>query len=71
MERANVGMVQGGHGASFAFEALTEFGLRGFLGNDAVEPRIARFVDVAHAAFPDWCEDFVRTEECAGSHGHG
>ena len=60
-----MGMIQRRHGAGFAFEALAKFGLGGFQRDDAVKPRVTRFVDVAHAALANGRKDFVGTEECA------
>src|SRR5207248_1335685 len=36
-----------------------------------LEPRIARFVDFAHAACAERGHDFVRAETCAGDQRHG
>ena len=35
----------------------------------AIEPRVARFVDLAHAARAEGGEDFIRTESGAGAEG--
>ncbi len=69
-------MVPGIRGMSYDVVQLADFamikgGLRNFYCNHAVQPRVARFVHFAHAAFPDGREDFVGTKECTGSHGHG
>jgi hypothetical protein len=35
----------------------------------AIETRVVRRIDPAHPAGPEWSEDFVRTETCAGNQG--
>ena len=62
VQRANVGMIQRRHGASFALETLTELGLGSFDRNDAIEARVASLVHFAHSARTDWRKDFVWAE---------
>ena len=68
VQRADIGMIQRGHGAGFAFEAGAQivplgdvFGQH-FDRDGAVEPRVARLVHFTHPASPDCGEDLVRTE---------
>ena len=70
LELADVGVVEGGDGAGFALEALSEFGFGGFDGYGAVETGVAGFVDFAHAAFAKRREDFVGAEFVAWGEGH-
>ena len=37
--------------------------------NRALEPRVARLVDFAHAALAQRCDDFIWTEACTGGEG--
>src|SRR5262249_25009640 len=68
---ADVGMVQAGYRAGLAFQALAKLGMLGelrgqdFNGDDAVQTRIAGFIDLAHAACAEGVEDLVRPEFCA------
>ena len=76
-ERADVGMVQAGHGPRFALEALAQVGVgREMLGQDlegdgAVEPRVLRAVDLAHPARPEGGQDLVGPELGARFERHG
>ena len=76
MEGADVGMVEAGDGAGFAFEAGAEvFALGDVVGEDfdgdgAVEAGVFGFVDFAYAAGADGGDDFVRAEFVAGAEGH-
>ena len=59
VQGADVGMVQRGHGVGFALEAFRKL-LVGYLeGDDAVQPRVASFIDLTHAAGAEGREDFV------------
>ena len=58
---ADIGMIERGHGARLALEALAELGLRDFDCDGAVEPDVASFVDLTHAAGAYRREDFVRS----------
>jgi hypothetical protein len=61
VERADVRVIQRGHGARLPLEALAELGVANLDGDPAVEPRVASLVHFAHATRPDWPEDLVRT----------
>ena len=73
---ADVWVVQGGDGSRFLLEALPRLRVgreraREHLdGNRAIEARVARAIDLAHAAGPDWGDDLVRTKACAGLERH-
>ena len=68
MNRDDVRMIEGGDGPSLALETLAAFGieLRGVRQHlerdEAVEPRVPRFVDLAHPAAAEQGDDFVRPE---------
>ena len=68
---ADVGMVQRRNGARLALHALLQFrrrrkmGSQNFHGDGAIEARIARAIDLAHAARAKRRLDFVGTELCA------
>ncbi len=72
----DVRMIQRGEGLRFALEAREPVGVaRERLGQDldrdvAIELRVARPIDLAHAAFADLRGDFVDAETGAGSEGH-
>ena len=51
------------------FALCDEFG-KDFVGEGAVEPGVAGFLDFAPAACADGGEDFVGTEFVAGGEGH-
>lgn len=70
VERADVGVIEGGDGSGFAFEALAEIGLGELDGDFAVEACVAGFVDNAHAAFADGGEDLVGADLVSGSEWH-
>src|SRR5215204_2376577 len=69
-------MVQRGGRAGFAGEPLDAIGSgrmegRQDLDDDvAAEPRIARPIDLAHAAGPQQAEDLIGTEASSGLEGH-
>ena len=71
VEMADVRMIQRGNGAGFALETLLEFGIGGEMsgenldGNGAIEARVFRAVDLAHAAGAERGLNFVGTEFCA------
>ena len=77
VEGADVRMLERGDGPRFALEPLTEIGVGGerrgqdFDGDEAIEPDVARLVDLAHAAGPQRAQDFIRTEANTGSQTHG
>ena len=76
VDGADVRIVQRGDGARFLLEALPRFRIgreraREHLdGNRAIEPRVARAIDLAHAAGADRGDDLVRTKACAGLERH-
>ena len=65
VERADVGMVEGGDGSRFLCKAIAESGGGGLDCDNAIKPRVAGFPDLSHTAFADAGEDFVGTEFCA------
>jgi hypothetical protein len=64
-------MAQRGQRSGLALETLSDFGLVGDVcgkdldGYGAIEARVMRPVDLAHAAFAKGADDFVRAEPCA------
>ena len=77
IQRADVGMIELRDRAGFAVEALAELRIGGErLREDldrhrAIEPRVARLVDLAHPAGAEGGEDFVRAEAGARLECHG
>ena len=75
-ERADVRMIQAGDGARFAIEALAQVRAIGqvrgqdFDRDGAVEPRVASFIDLAHAARADRGEDLVGAHRFSRKDGH-
>jgi hypothetical protein len=63
-------MIQRRDRFGFPVKPLRELLLRDFEGDSAVEPRIARFVDVALPAPADRRKDLLRTETSAGGERH-
>src|ERR1700674_253999 len=65
VNRADVGMVQGGRGLGFALKAGKRLRITGNLlgqeleGDEAMQPRVFRFVDDAHAATSELLDDAV------------
>ena len=76
VEHADVRMIQRGNGAGFAFEAGAQiFAFGDVFGQDldgdgAVEPGVAGFVHLAHAAGAERGEDLVGAEFVASVEGH-
>ena len=76
VDGADVRIVQRGNRARFLLEALPRFRIGGeragehLDGDRAIEPDVARAVDLAHAARADGAEDFVRTEARADGQRH-
>ena len=72
----DVGMIEGGDGAGFLFEAAEAVGIVGegggkdFQGDVAEEAGVAGAVDFAHAAGADEGDDFVGAELGVGWEGH-
>ena len=62
VQLADVRMIQRRDGARFALEAVAEFGGRLLDRDEAIEPRVARFVHLAHPAGTERARDFIRTE---------
>ncbi len=62
VELADVGVVEGGDDSRFALEAFGEVFFGDFDGYDAVEARVAGFVDFAHASGAERSQDFVGAE---------
>jgi hypothetical protein len=77
VELADIGMIQGGEGAGFAFEALLQFGRGGEVrgedldGDGAVQAGVAGAIDFTHAAGAERRFDFIGAEFCAGGESHG
>ncbi len=67
---ADVGMVQGRHGAPFTLEALRELFVYHLDCNNAVQPGVASAIDFAHAACANRFEQFIRTQPGSGSQCH-
>ena len=70
-QRADVRVVQARDGARFALEALAApwitatSGGQDLDGDDAIQPRVARPIDLAHSARAENGLNLVRPEECA------
>ena len=77
VERADVGVIELGDCAGFTIEALAELRIdserpRQDLDRDeAIQPRVARLVDLAHPARAEGGHDFVGSELEAGGQRHG
>ena len=75
-QRADVQVVQRGDGARLTFESLPPLRVAGEIWrqhlerNGAIEPRIARPVDLAHSPRASERDDLVRAEASAGRQGH-
>jgi len=76
VQRTNVRMRERGDRARLALEAGAQVGIaRDFRRKDldrdgAIEPRVPRAIDLAHAAAAQRGEDLVGAESSAGSQGH-
>jgi len=76
VERADVGMVEGGDGAGLALEARAQVRVRGQVfredldGYGAVQARVARLVHLAHAACAEAVQDLVGTESRSDHQSH-
>ena len=73
---ANIGMIERRSGARLALETFPRSfrckGLRqNFDGYVAMEPRVARLIHLAHAAFADGRKNFVRAEKLTRRQRHG
>ena len=67
VQRADMRMIQRCHGFGFPVKALRELLFRDFESDSAVEPRIARLVDIALAARADGRKDLLRNNPRSGS----
>src|SRR5450755_2680557 len=56
------GMIERRDGVSFLLETRRVLALQALDGDDAVEARVARLVDLSHASRANRREDFVRTK---------
>ena len=76
VKRADVGVLQRGHGPRLAQEPLARRRVAGQGGGQhldrhiALETRVARPVDLPHAAGANGADDFVRPEPSAGGDSH-
>ena len=76
VKRTNVRVIQLGDRFGLALEpflalrALGEMRGKDLDGNEAVETRVAGFVDFPHTADANRRQDFVRTQPRAGFEGH-
>ena len=76
MNRDDVRMVERGDGPSLALETVAAFGIeyrrvwQDFECDEPVEPRVPRFVDLAHSPAAKRGDDFVRPEACARGERH-
>jgi len=77
VQRADVRVGQRRDGPGFALEALTELGIgcerfgQDLDGDGAIQPRVARPIDLSHSAGANGRLDLVRAEAGAGGQGHG
>jgi hypothetical protein len=62
-------VVQGGDGARFPLEPAAELCQRDLDGDRATHPRIARAVDLAHAARTDERRDLIRAKSATDERG--
>ena len=73
VHRADMRVVEQGHGAGLALESRVQFSVDGdpirkdLDGDGAVQARISRFVDFPHPASSKRCRDHVWAEASAGS----
>jgi len=68
VERADVGVIQLRDHLRFLFEAFGEFRFGNFEHDVAIEPRIAGFIHLSHAACADQRDDLVGAEFGSGRH---
>jgi len=72
----DVGVIEGGGGTGFAFEAVQtiliggKFGGKDFYGDGAVEAGIVSAIDFAHSAGAKGALNFVGAKFCASGQGH-
>src|ERR1700676_1641755 len=67
---ADIRMIERGDGFGFALEALRELGGGNLDSYVAIQARIARAVDLAHAARADGRENLIGAQVVAGGEGH-
>ena len=76
VQRADVWMIQRRDRLRFALKAATRVGIGRDVGrkdldrHGAIEPRVARLVDLPHPARPDRRDDLVRPQAGTGGDGH-
>jgi hypothetical protein len=76
VENADVGVLQARDGPGLTLKPgaeiriRTEVGGKDFDGDGALQPRVARLVDLAHAARAQCADDLIRPELGAGGQGH-
>jgi len=70
VQRADVGMIKGRHGAHFAVEALIKALGRDLDGHVAAGARVVCAVDLAHPAFADQRDDLVGAKFVASRQRH-
>ena len=76
MNGGDVRMIEGGQHFRFALEPCKSLGISGervrqdLQRNVALQPGVARAIDLAHAAGADGADDFVGTESGTRSKGH-
>ena len=77
VDAADMRMIERRDGARLALEPRAQVGIAGDVrredldGDAAIEPRVAGFVDFAHAASTQRADDFIRTETRASGERHG
>lgn len=63
-------MVQSSDGASFLLETRRVLTLELFNRDNTVQPRVASFINLTHAARPNRRKDFIRAEFVASRQWH-
>ena len=63
-------MIERSDGVSFLLETRRVLALQSLDGDDAVEARVARLVDLSHAPGPDGRKDLIRAEFVAWLERH-
>src|SRR4051794_22377891 len=70
IELADMRMIQSGDSTGFALESLGMLGLQPLDGHYAIQPCVASFPHLAHAALADGGKDFVRAKRVTGGERH-
>ena len=76
VERADMRMVESGNALRLTLEAFSKHRIdsqrrrQDLDGNDTLESRIARFVDLAHPTSTERRQDFIRSESGSGGERH-